>query len=391
MNHSKFLKTISSVLCLVLLFVFVVTLPSATVAEAATLTQLQNNLTNLKNEQAKIDAELAQLKKDASSQLAYQKSLNAKIANAQSQLDNLLLQINELDATIVQKEAEIKEIKAQIDGDFEKLKERIRVLYMMGDVSILEILFSAENIADFFSRQEYIKAITIHDSEIFKQLQENTKEIEEEKKLIEQNRETLGKNKTDFDAQLMELEDALAESKRISAEIKKDQAEAEKEAAKLEKERAEADAAIEKWWKDYYAQQANQIQSTGSFKWPLPGYSNKSNITQYYGGSKNHSGIDVSGSGVYGKPIVAADSGKVIKAEWHYGYGYNVTIQHGNGIATFYAHCSKLAVSVGQTVKQGQTIAYVGSTGSWSTGPHLHFGVLINGKTTDPAKYFKLK
>lgn len=126
--------------------------------------------------------------------------------------------------------------------------------------------------------------------------------------------------------------------------------------------------------------------ATGSFIWPLP-YTH--NITSTYGARWGtiHGGIDISDSNVYGQEIVASDSGMVVFAgDCNDGYGYYVIIDHGNGYQTYYAHCSSLVVSTGQAVAQGQTIAYVGSTGD-STGPHLHFEIRIDGERTDPLNY----
>ena len=98
---------------------------------------------------------------------------------------------------------------------------------------------------------------------------------------------------------------------------------------------------------------------------------------------KNHGGTDIGAS--YGSAIYAADSGKVVSSSdgWNGGWGNYVMIDHGNGMQTLYAHMSSRAVSVGQTVKRGQTIGYVGSTGM-STGPHLHFEMYVNGARIDP-------
>ena len=392
MWKKNLIRTIAAGMCLLTLVLLVFSMPAASV-EAASLSQLQSNLSSLKEEQKKIDAQLAHLKKEASSQKAYQAELEKKISNAQGQLDNLLLQISGLDENIAQKEIEISNTQQNIDADYTKLKERIRVLYMMGEVSVLEILLSAESVGDYFSREEFVKSITLHDNAILEDLKEHSAEVQAEKEQIEQDRAQLAEAKTEYDAQLAQLEAAKAESKRIAAQIQHEQAQAQQEAAKLAKKRAEADAAIEKWWKDYYAAQANknQIQSTGSFMWPMPGYSSKSNITQYFGGPNGHRGIDISGANIYGKAIVAADSGLVANTSYNdYIYGIYLTIDHGKGVATLYGHCSGLAVKKGATVKKGQTIAYVGSSGV-STGAHLHFGVLINGVAVDPAQYFNLK
>ncbi len=117
----------------------------------------------------------------------------------------------------------------------------------------------------------------------------------------------------------------------------------------------------------------------GRLIWPITG-----SITQGY--SSRHTGIDIAGSS--GSPIVAADGGVVSFAGWQGGYGNFVAINHGNGLVTRYGHCSKLLVSSGQRVSQGQTIALRGSTGH-STGPHLHFEVLQNGSFRNPLSYLR--
>ena len=116
-----------------------------------------------------------------------------------------------------------------------------------------------------------------------------------------------------------------------------------------------------------------------------------------FGGTDYHTGIDIAGlnsagQGIYGKPILAAADGTVAFTQTNYvagrGYGIYLIIDHGGGISTLYGHTSGLAVNVGDTVKRGQTIAYVGSTG-WSTGPHLHFEVRVNGSHVTPWSYLK--
>jgi len=123
--------------------------------------------------------------------------------------------------------------------------------------------------------------------------------------------------------------------------------------------------------------------SISGMAWPLSG-----RITSYYGYRRSgfHSGIDINGS--VGQPYYAAADGKVISAGWYGNYGRMLLIDHGNGVATRYAHSSQLLVSVGSTVKKGQTIGYVGLTGR-TTGPHLHFEVIINGSTVNPLNYIR--
>jgi murein DD-endopeptidase MepM/ murein hydrolase activator NlpD len=97
-----------------------------------------------------------------------------------------------------------------------------------------------------------------------------------------------------------------------------------------------------------------------------------------------HEGIDIAvGTGT---PIAAAAAGTVAYAGWESGYGNFVLIDHGNGLATAYGHQSRIAVSTGQSVSQGEVIGYVGCTGH-CFGPHLHFEVRINGSAVDPLGY----
>ncbi|MEA1961523.1 MAG: M23 family metallopeptidase [Bacillota bacterium] len=114
---------------------------------------------------------------------------------------------------------------------------------------------------------------------------------------------------------------------------------------------------------------------SGSLAWPVYG-----TITQYYKGSA-HTGLDIAANS--GTPLKAADAGVVTYAGRNGGYGNFIIINHKNGFVTRYAHCSRFAVSVGAEVARGQVIAYMGNTGR-STGPHLHFEVLINGSFTNP-------
>ena len=121
-----------------------------------------------------------------------------------------------------------------------------------------------------------------------------------------------------------------------------------------------------------------------SFGIPVKGYV----VTSRYGWRRSgfHTGIDYALS--YGSPIYASEDGVVTCAQWSGNYGYLVKIQHSGGFETRYAHCSRFAVSVGDEVKKGDVISYVGSTGN-STGPHVHLEIRYNGKSIDPETLVK--
>ena len=131
--------------------------------------------------------------------------------------------------------------------------------------------------------------------------------------------------------------------------------------------------------KDIFIPDSSQNSDT-RLLWPL----SSRRITQYF--HLRHKGIDVGDT--KGNPIYAAEAGRVERAGWNDGFGYNVVVNHGNGLKTLYAHVSRYDVEVGDAVSRGQAIARIGSTG-WSTGPHLHFEVISNGRTTNPLNYIR--
>jgi len=118
--------------------------------------------------------------------------------------------------------------------------------------------------------------------------------------------------------------------------------------------------------------------------WPVP---SSSTVSSPYGPRWGgfHPGIDITAP--HGTPIIATKDGVVINSGWSGGYGKCIIIDHGNGISTRYAHASVLLVSPGQPIKAGQVIAKMGSTG-WSTGSHLHYEVLVNGRHHNPHSFF---
>lgn len=114
---------------------------------------------------------------------------------------------------------------------------------------------------------------------------------------------------------------------------------------------------------------------TSSFGW---------RVSPWGGGSEHHQGIDIANS--TGTPVVATADGKVVQSEYSEGYGNIVQIDHGNGVATIYGHNSYIITTAGQSVRKGQIISYMGSTGR-STGPHVHYEVRVNGVAVDPISF----
>ena len=366
-------------------------------AFAATLQELQQEQTRLEQEKEENDAKLAELKADQSKQQEYKNTLDAQVQNLQSQIDGLNAQISGLDASISEKDAAIAEKQANIDRDVETLKERLCAIYMMGDASTLEIILQSESVIDMAQKVELLNMITEHDTKLIQQLSADMEAIAAERQEIEGQKEEVVDARSELESRRTELASVQAEADRVLQELNQSVAAVQEESERIAKEKAEADQAVDDWLKDYYASQAQGgssgsggYTSTGNFTWPVPGFTRLTTQFQEWTYGGYHRGIDIASTGgrsIYGAPIVAADSGKVIKAGWNNSYGNCVYIDHGGGYVTRYAHASSLAVSQGQTVTKGQTIAYVGNTGD-SFGAHLHFEVILNGNLQNPMNYF---
>ena len=364
---------------------------------------LQQQKKELAKQQAATDQKLANLKADKNKQLEYKNTLDTQMQNLQSQIGVLNDQISTLDQNITEKTAQIADKQADIDYNYEQLKERLCALYKTGEASSMQILLNSENVMDLANKTHLLKIITEHDTELINTLKTEMQAIADEKAEIERSRQEVAAAKTELDSKRNELGEMESEAQRVLNELTANenaiQSESNNLAAqqkKIQKEEAQAASEIDKWWADYYAaQKKNQSSGGGSsapasyvggqFTWPVPGYTHIS--CNYSGG---HKAIDVNrtnGRSISGAPIVAANGGTVVKAEWHYSYGNYVMIDHGGGYSTLYAHASSLAVKAGQKVIRGQTIAYVGSTGN-STGPHLHFEIRVNGARKNPFNWF---
>ena len=279
----------------------------------------------------------------------------------------------------------------------ETLKERLCAIYMMGDASTLEIILQSESVIDMAQKVELLNMITEHDTKLIQQLSADMEAIAAERQEIESQKEEVADARSELESRRTELASVQAEADRVLQELNQSVAAVQEESERIAKEKAEADQAVDDWLKDYYASQAQGgssgsggYTSTGNFTWPVPGFTRLTTQFQEWTYGGYHRGIDIASTGgrsIYGAPIVAADSGKVIKAGWNNSYGNCVYIDHGGGYVTRYAHASSLAVSQGQTVTKGQTIAYVGNTGD-SFGAHLHFEVILNGTLQNPMNYF---
>ena len=389
-NRSIIKRMSAAFLAVVLVFSVVCTGSPVKTQAASTVSSLENKYSQLEQKLEKLKKEMSKTQSEKKETLEYKNQIDSEISLVEQQIENLNSQTTALNAQIAENEALLKDKEAEISENDELFKARLRAMYMSGETSVWEVIFGSASFSDFLMNTEYMKRLAENDQQLMNKLNLDKKSIIEAKETIENSKIKLEANKKTLSYKKSSLNTKYSESQRLLASLTQEESSLKTQQIQINEEMEKID--------DEIRQMLANAGSSGSFVggeflWPVPGYStitSKFGWRTLYGKANWHTGIDISGYNVYGKNIVAANSGTVIKAVTSYvpkkGYGKYVIIDHGGGYTTLYGHCSSLLVKVGQTVKRGDPIALVGSTGN-STGPHLHFGIYINGKEVDPLPY----
>ena len=354
-------------------------------ANADTL-QEQKEQNQAKQEQA--EKELQYVKEELSEALVKIQELDDKVREAEKQIAEMNVKLEELGIKVEETTKDLEKVQKSYDENKQLMEDRLVVMYECGDVSYLDLLLRSSNIIEFISNYYMIEEIIRSDSELLESIEKEKNEIEEKKIQLEKEK-----------AELKLLKVKQEQTKVIMQNNKTVQ---QNEIDKLTDSEKQLQQKIQEY-KDEETRIENLIQlaagnytyngeyTGGVMAWPVA--KSGTYITSNYGTrehpvqgiTKFHTGIDIGNAG-FGAPIIAAADGVVSMASYYGGYGNCVMINHGNGISTLYGHGQKILTTVGATVKKGDLIMEVGSTGV-STGPHLHFEVRINGSHVNPLPY----
>ncbi len=391
-KHSLLKKMAIMSMVFVLVFCCADAYPEKKAAAASSVSSLEDKYSQLEAELKKLQKDLNKTKNDKNQQLYYKKQLDKEISLVEQQIDNLNSQIYALNVQIKQNETLLAGKEDEISQNDELYIKRIRAMYMMGETSVWEIIFGSKTFSEFLKNSEYMRRIAESDTKLMDKLNADKQDIIKAKEIVETAKIKVEANKQTMNYKKSSLNSKYLESQNLINKLSKEENSLRQEQIQINKEMEKIDEEIRQMLENN-GSSGNFVG--GKFLWPVPGYST---ITSRFGwrilyGKNNwHTGVDISGANILGKNIVAANAGTVIKAVTTYtpkkGYGKYVMIDHGGGYTTMYAHCTSLSVRVGQKVTRGQVIAQVGSTGN-STGPHLHFGIYINGKEVDPLPYIR--
>ncbi len=359
--------------------------------------------------------------------------VDGELKELDKQIEALKKEIAVLNKKIAKTNAKINDTKAEIDASKGELSTKLRNSYLAGNDSTLKILMGSSSLASFLTHLEMMKRMSENDKKVIDAFKAVVLRLRDQRAVLNGQKEELNTKKTEVQAvrtktlekknelrttqqqyqtAIRSLERSYSEVNTYVSQLDQNSATYENYIKNLQSERAAADKEIDRIIASMAAKASTSSSSSGgshsgstanmqtgqtysgggTWVWPLgsastyisSGFGNRSASIS---GWSFHGGIDITGGGIYGKPVFASRAGTVIAAIWGTtGYGRYIILDHGDGYTTVYGHCSNLTVSQGQHVNQGQQIANVGSTGN-STGPHLHFEVRYNGVKQNPLNY----
>ena len=417
-HQRKIISILAGIMALLMILPLLATI--AGTASATKTDEIKSEIGSLKSEYDKINtqkkeitAQLKEIRSDKSKAVRQKELVENEIDLIRSQIDTsnqLITQYNDL---IEQKEHELADVQAKEEMQFDLFCQRIRAMEKSGNASYLAVIFNASSFSDLLDRIDQIHEIAEADQRMLKQMETLSEQIELDRMELESELAAQEVAK----AALAELEQTLQEQRAAADVLLRDLAvEAETLSAEFlanEDEEAALRALIMSAQSDYEkalsaeeaarlaAQNKNNVAggaSTGGtvspnssgFVSPLPAGSTYVScaygwrIHPLWGDKRFHYGVDLAANA--NTPVYAIASGTVTTAAYGDANGYYISLSHGGGYGSVYCHLNSFAVSAGEYVSQGQVIGYVGSTG-WSTGPHLHFEIHLNGSTVNPVQY----
>lgn len=364
---------------------------------AKSISDLKKEMEQRSSEIKKTEKQINSKKEERSEQVAARNKLDLQISAVMDDIEDTENIILEKQKEIDEKNDKIDELTQVIEENKEKMKTRLKIMYEYGSSSYLELILEAKGLSDFYTRISVVKDIVNHDKTLINQYVTAKNEVEEAKKVVEFEKQEQVDAKGILEGKKKELKTLQSQRDEVIKALNSDINTLEKQAKQTEDDysslKAELQKALDEEARKAAASKAGKntpvYSGNGKFLWPSPVSSNVSSEFGYrthpiYKTRMLHRGIDISAPA--GSNVLAGEAGTVITAGWNNSYGYYVSINHGGGYVTLYAHNSKLLVSKGDTVTRGQVIAKVGSTGN-STGNHIHFEVMVNGVCQNPRSY----
>jgi len=354
---------------------------------------LEEELERVKSEKSNTQKEIEKTQKAEAEYMSQVNKVEESLVISLSDLDSLKDQasavkseIDRLTIELVMKKKDLSDVEYGLAEKNNILSNRVAVIYKNRNQDVLQLLFETDSFLKLFTNLKLMNLFARQDLKVVKEVQEIRQKTEESKENIERLKAEEGAQKKNLDLLVGESEKKQRDIETIYIEKKNLLSQTRANKASLIKMEDQLEAKEKEVTKKLEALRYGN--APGKFAFPAKGILTSGfgmRVSPITGVNRIHSGIDIGASA--GSPVIAAASGEILQASYMGEYGNAVLIYHGGGFATLYAHMSGFAVKTGQKVKQGQIIGYVGSTG-FSTGPHLHFEVRLNGAAVNPYKYF---
>ena len=349
------------------------------------VTDLREQQANLQSQMAASTAQIEIIQSDVSELAQEITSLNEEITSQEIEVELLRKQNSELEDTIKETQAELDEATEKYNTQKKNLEERLVASYKAGETSYLDVLLQSSSLTEFISNYYLIEQMVESDNSMLEDMSGKKRELEEARLELKKQQKQLSETSEESEKKAVALENLKLIKNSYISQLSEEETNYVNQITDMQNsiKRVEAEileASRSNFWYGYVG---------GEMAWPVPGYTRISSpygmrthpITGVY---KLHTGVDISAP--MGASFIAANDGIVVKSEMNSAYGNMIMINHGGGISTLYAHGSKRLVEVGQSVKRGDEVLKVGSTG-YSTGPHAHFEVRVNGQYTNPMPY----
>lgn len=359
--------------------------------------QVEDARTALQRVDAQLVAATAELR-DLEADLAEARTVEAEArARSADTTRQLVVETTRLEATL-----------GRLDEREDAFDARVAATYKYGAVSYADALVGARTFTEFLNSLHYVRSALDSDGRLVEEVTDLVHQVAARRAEVDRLREVALEQELVAERARDHVEALTARQREVTARVAADRAERETILGRLEATRedheqivatleAESNALAEELRREQAAaaeaarragHRLAGAPGQGELVWPTEGgvssgYGYRTH--PIYGTRRLHTGIDIPGP--VGQPVVAAASGVVVHAGWRGGYGLAVVVDHGGGLATLSAHLSSIAVADGAWVEQGQVIGGIGSTG-FSTGPHLHFEVRVDGQPVDPMAYY---
>ncbi len=352
---------------------------------AENLEDLQNKKNDLQNQINESNEQIEEIKIELTENLEQLNNINEKIYNYETEIITLETDLNTIEEETKKISEKLNIVETNYNLQKEAFQARMVAIYEAGDVVYLDVLLNSNSFSDFISNYYLIGEIAKYDNDLLENIEQQKDQIENTKSILEEKKENLQQLKKNKEKTTIALENSKVIRNSYIDKLSEQEKETQNKIDEYQKELNNLETQI-------VALTTGNIGSDyvgGEFAWPAPGYTT---ITSRYGmrihpilkTARVHTGTDIAmPTGAY---VIAANDGVVIKSMYVTGYGNMVMIDHGGGVSTLYGHGSELIAQTGQEVKKGDIIMKAGSTG-WSTGPHLHFEVRINGTAVDSLPY----